>query len=395
MPVMLVYFEGNTLLPVDRSWDDFEHLVQHVSNQFDANEIQLFNTPICLTLQGEFEDEDMHEVLPLGSDEDDDEVAGDRFDGHEREEATIEEIMALEGMNSEDFYDDLDYMDEGRNDDEDDQNDQNGSQYECNDQVACDDAEDNGSFLNSSPAGELNTHFASIPDVNLFRPEKPDLSRIDQNAIVTDEDTKSLERAHKKADRLMSYAEDVKLIGSFHYAKKNYHLVKLLEPIVIVGQRIMDIKGYYFSLLDEEQTKCVTPEIERLLLSRPQQRRDPDMDVIYGDEGGKFRRGGSSPQRSKGVKKGSRVLTKSQRAKRRARVGSDDVQGRAVRSGDVSGPRGSDVPDMKAEYASDGSDGAYAYRSARTDSGTAQQPRGSISRRRWRSKHVARSSSKQ
>ena len=47
------------------------------------------------------------------------------------------------------------------------------------------------------------------------------------------------------------------MIASFHYKKKNFHLLKLLEPIFVVGKRIKDIKGYYFMLLDDEESKLV------------------------------------------------------------------------------------------------------------------------------------------
>jgi hypothetical protein len=60
----------------------------------------------------------------------------------------------------------------------------------------------------------------------------------------------------------------VSLIASFHYKKKNFHLVKLLEPIFIVGKRIDDIKGYYFTLLDPEESTAITPVLEELMVRR-------------------------------------------------------------------------------------------------------------------------------
>ena len=38
-----------------------------------------------------------------------------------------------------------------------------------------------------------------------------------------------MKKAHRRADRIIEYAADVSLIASFHYKKKNFHLVKLLE----------------------------------------------------------------------------------------------------------------------------------------------------------------------
>lgn len=62
MPVMLCYFEGNDLIPVRPDYKDYEHLVNHVSMQMDDNEFQLYKTPVVLTLQGEFEDEELNQV---------------------------------------------------------------------------------------------------------------------------------------------------------------------------------------------------------------------------------------------------------------------------------------------------------------------------------------------
>ena len=63
MPVMLSYFEGNELIPVRPDYPDFDHLVNHVSNQLDSSDLQLYQTPVVLTLQGEFEDEKLNQVF--------------------------------------------------------------------------------------------------------------------------------------------------------------------------------------------------------------------------------------------------------------------------------------------------------------------------------------------
>jgi hypothetical protein len=52
-----------------------------------------------------------------------------------------------------------------------------------------------------------------------------------------------------RVDKIISYADDVKLIGSFHYKKNNYHILKLLEPIFIVGKKQPNILGYYYEIL--------------------------------------------------------------------------------------------------------------------------------------------------
>lgn len=59
--------------------------------------------------------------------------------------------------------------------------------------------------------------FSSIPDFTLIKNPNPDISDIPEDAFVTDEDTKGLKRAHRKADRIIQYADDVSLIASFHY----------------------------------------------------------------------------------------------------------------------------------------------------------------------------------
>jgi hypothetical protein len=45
----------------------------------------------------------------------------------------------------------------------------------------------------------------------------PDMSDIPSDAYVTTDDEKSLQKAHRKADRIIEYAKDVKLMASFHY----------------------------------------------------------------------------------------------------------------------------------------------------------------------------------
>ena len=40
------------------------------------------------------------------------------------------------------------------------------------------------------------------------------------------------------------------------------------QPIFIIGKRIDDIKGYYFTLLDEKESTTITPILETLLAKR-------------------------------------------------------------------------------------------------------------------------------
>ena len=61
---MLTYFEDNELKPVREDYPDYDHLMNHVAVQLDTNDFQLYRTPVVLTLQGEFEDDDFNEVIP-------------------------------------------------------------------------------------------------------------------------------------------------------------------------------------------------------------------------------------------------------------------------------------------------------------------------------------------
>eukprot|EP01042_Synura_sphagnicola_P000916 gene916-1027_t len=250
--------------------------------QMDYNDFQLYKTPVVLTLQGEFEDEDMNNIVtkPVherlkerfekkygyeeGVEEDEDE------DDEDWEEVTVDELIKLEGIDEEDFEDGDDFNEDDEYDDDEEEVDQ-----ENDDEIDQEDPnKDFRSFLNSSPVGKtIDEKYNSLPDYSIYRPEKPDISDIPEDAFVTDEDAKGLRRAHRRADRLFEYASDIAMIASFHFKKKNFHLVKLLDPIFLIGKRIMDIKGYYFTLLDEDETErvklsSVRPVIEKLVEER-------------------------------------------------------------------------------------------------------------------------------
>ena len=282
MPVMLTYFEGNELKPVLPSYPDYDHLMSHVANQLDNNDLQLYRTPVVLTLQGEFEDEELNRLygstdggddfddenddnLDDNDDNDDNDNDDDYeedeedFDDEDREEITVEELIKLEGIDNEDFQDD--------NDDDDDNEEEDSDDIDGNDS-----GESLSSFLSSSPAGKLDEKYQNMPDFTIVRQDKADLSNVSPEAFVTEEDTKSLKRAHRRADRIIEYADDISLLASFHFKKKNYHLCRLLEPIFIVGKRIMDIKGYYFTLLNESEGKTITPILEELISKRSQEK---------------------------------------------------------------------------------------------------------------------------
>jgi hypothetical protein len=186
-----------------------------------------------LTLQGEFDDEIMNQIYtpmstsPSVASKVEEEIEGDDEGEEEEEEGddgdeelTIDEIIAMEGLDQDNDDDILDEEDEDEDDNSSNSRSKNDRDKNSNNDMK--------SFLNSSPAGK-NDIQNNIPDMLIYRPEKPDLSNIPPGAIVTEEDTKSLRKAHRKADKIIQYAADVKLIASFHYSKQNFHLVKLLE----------------------------------------------------------------------------------------------------------------------------------------------------------------------
>jgi hypothetical protein len=283
MPVMLTYFEGSELKPVRPDYPDYEHLVNHVAVQLEGNDLHLFQTPIVLTLQGEFEDEEFNEVDPFqrgqhgrsgsaGSGDDDSEnEGGDEEEAEEEMEydESAQEITLEELLRTEDFDNDIDEDgdgDEDRYGDQDDEDawaeedssDATGSVIHDNFRDVQDGELQSGgsdpllAFLHpvgrgnrqqtpvisytgnsatggSSPTGKKPAAAQDIADFKLHRPEQPDLSDIHSDALVTAEDTAGLQRAHRRADRIIEYASDMRLMGSFHYKKRNFHLVRLLE----------------------------------------------------------------------------------------------------------------------------------------------------------------------
>ena len=234
-PVLLTQLneDATELKPVLASFPDYDNLINHVASQMDYNDFQLYKTPVVLTLQGYF-------------DEDDD----DEGEEGEEEEEGIEELDEEEEEDEEDEEEEDDGEDDGEDGRE-------------------------SSFWNSSPVGKMNETYAKMPDFTIVRGGDPKVNMANDSTVakffVTEEDTASMKLAHKRADRITREASDVSLIASFHWQKENFHLVKLLDPIFVVGRRIDGIKGYYFSLLDNSETPSVTPALERLIFDSKQQ----------------------------------------------------------------------------------------------------------------------------
>ena len=199
-----------------------------------GNDLQLYKTPMVLTLQGEFEDDEFNEIYPTNgaaADDDDDDDDDDDM------ELSLEELLKQEddGLEEEDDDDSDDRDDriisangdkvineqsEQRfyDDDDDDDDDDDSDIVDDDDEEEEEDNTDLSSFWNSSPMGRLSEELSNRPDYSIMRPTiPPDMSDIPSDAYVTIDDEKSLQKAHRKADRIIEYAKDVKLMASFHY----------------------------------------------------------------------------------------------------------------------------------------------------------------------------------
>lgn len=288
MPVALTYFDKDELKPVKPDHPDYDHLINHVSTQLEGNDLSLFRTPVVLTLQGEFEDEDFNVLFPTtqssvgSSDQDSD--GGDYEDDTESEEVelTLSELMAKERRLMETEPDDDEDDEDGDDDDDEEEdgveehkfdigagssaaitsirhsksstNNQPPSHSRQVDENYGND-EDNGDSSSENDNANMSSFYHDLPfdpspsqkdallqshntaDVSVIRGGGAEQGRpiaIPEDAIVTAEDTRGLNREHKFADRIISHATDMTLMGSFHYKKRNFHLVRLLEVSVSV-----------------------------------------------------------------------------------------------------------------------------------------------------------------
>ena len=196
-----------------------------------GNDLQLYKTPMVLTLQGEFEDEEFNEIYPSngdGDDDDDDDDDGEEEDDDDDEEEEDDMELSLEELLRQEEDDDEEEDDAiVEDDDDDDQDDritgdklinkQSGQLYNDDDDDddgndiddddindGDDDNNDLSSFWNSSPMGRLSEELSNRPDYSIMRPSSPpDMSDIPQDAYVTIDDERSLQKAHRKADRII------------------------------------------------------------------------------------------------------------------------------------------------------------------------------------------------
>ena len=276
MPVSLIYFDKNELKPVLPAHRDYDHLLDHVSLQLEDSDLHLYKTPVVLTLEGEFDDEEFNQVDPFQlyqtlqsnkrrsqstrqrssspkstNDKSVEDEVIETEEGEEgAEEVSLEELLESENISGlEEAYDASDFEPEedqsGEAGEKDSDHHEADEREEWDDEYMIDE-EDVVTRIEPVSPTELpylpdapedpNTSFSyrttadslSGDIISINRPP-PVFPEITEEDLVSEEDTKSLNRAHRRADKIMEYAEDVKLMGSFHFKKKNYHLVRLLE----------------------------------------------------------------------------------------------------------------------------------------------------------------------
>lgn len=141
IPVSLTYFEGNDLKELNKGHPEYAEIFQMIASQMDENDLLLFDTPAVLTLQGEFEDENLssdslsaHTVLGNNSfilDNDDNELSVDEVVSKEGIDEGLDEIDDAYANEEEYNQEEHDYEDE----DEDSDMKENGVEREFSKQV--------------------------------------------------------------------------------------------------------------------------------------------------------------------------------------------------------------------------------------------------------------------
>jgi hypothetical protein len=360
VPVVLGYFEGNDLRPVDRLGGtvDVEELLVHIRSQLDLHDVGIYNTPVVMTLQGEdIGDDDEDE------DEDDDytkiqqqmsgEGGGARDRGRgggvpgraatregededENEDLSVDEVVRLERI--DEFLDEPGSDEEDdEEDEEDDEEDEEGDEEEDGIGEGDDDDDDDyrdgsdedeteeedddeelkllersserpwskpppahglkgGEDVGRSVGGTDDDHaedawvaqrvragdFANLEEESkvfgFVRPgaamaggavaqsdpktgdkASPDDGGASESECDDIDDEASFLRDHRRADRIVKFARDVSMIGSYRHKGRTYHLLKLREPIYIVGKRNSGVGGaHHFTIMSETEASKVS-----------------------------------------------------------------------------------------------------------------------------------------
>lgn len=63
-----------------------------------------------------------------------------------------------------------------------------------------------------------------------------------------------------------------------------------MQPIFVIGRRLTDIKGFYFSLLDEQESERIRPALEDLIVKDIQERKPERLPTTNSGEGRRARR---------------------------------------------------------------------------------------------------------
>jgi hypothetical protein len=217
MPVAIAFFNGSELTFVtEQSFPKYDALLEYIDEQLDDNDISLLRTPVVLTVAGEFDEDDVSvpylpretATSPVGLSAVTDSGSGD--DGEE--DVSFEDVVAYEDDVLAEEGDTLLHIDHTVDDHDDGDHNGDGSVNSDGDEDS-----DDGSIL---PTADVAVIPAKSPEA--AGPLSPE-------AAVSDEDVKSLLRAHTRADRILEYAADVKLMGSFQFERQNFHLLQLLE----------------------------------------------------------------------------------------------------------------------------------------------------------------------
>jgi hypothetical protein len=208
-PVMLTYFEGNELIPVKEGHSDYDNIISYVANQLEKDDVQLFQTPVVLTMQGDFEDDDEPEAYaPLEFMNAESEVEEELVDRNNdnKEEMTVEDILAMEGWDDEDEGEDIDDGDELLdldNDEEEDEDDNDEEDEDAYDDEEEDDDEDKDAYGNDEDKNDVDDDDDDTiphkqgPDFVLFRSPSSDASTIQKELLVTKQDARLFQKAHR------------------------------------------------------------------------------------------------------------------------------------------------------------------------------------------------------
>ena len=271
MPVALCYFEGNEMKQVERGSKMFPALFEHVQAELDENELLLFDTPVVMTLQGEFEDENLNNINPIGLGHVADGNRAEDETEEEGEEVTVSELIATEGI--EEGLDEPgdDEFDDEEEDDQEEEEEAREQEFIYSSASGIVERYNGKSRFNLRmcshynaviPLPRIETGLHSV-DLNpiINRNNIDDLSHIPAHLNnlfgnfgqrcgpmtelaegrsridMSDADELIFRRGHRRASRIMSHAKDVALVGSYWFRGKTYHLVRMLEPVLVIGKR--------------------------------------------------------------------------------------------------------------------------------------------------------------